>query len=67
VMKAIAQLIETAHKLGIPCSICGLSQSSSLINSVVQWSITAISVNMNAVESTYQAIDQAEKKRLGGV
>lgn len=67
VMRAIAHLIETAHKLGIPCSICGLSQSPSLINSLVQWGITAISVNMNAVESTYQAIDQAEKKRIGGV
>ncbi len=69
VLRAIAQLIETAHKLGIPCSICGLApvQSPSLIDSLVQWGITAISVNLNAVESTYHAIDQAEKKRLGRV
>ncbi len=67
VLRAIAQLIETAHKLNIPCSICGLApvQYPSLIDSLVQWGITAISVNLDAVESTYQALDQAEKKRLG--
>ena len=67
VLRAIAQLIETAHKLDIPCSICGLApvQYPSLIDSLVQWGITAISVNLDAVESTYHALDQAEKKRLG--
>ncbi len=69
VLRAIAQLIESAHKLNIPCSICGLApvQSPKLINSLVQWGITAISVNIEAVESTYQAIEQAEKKQLDGV
>ena len=67
VLRAIAQLIETAHKLGIPCSICGLApvQHPSLIDSLVQWGITAISVNLDAVESTYHALNQAEQKRLG--
>ena len=67
VLRAIAQLIETAHKLGIPCSICGLApvQYPSLIDSLVQWGVTAISVNLDAVEATYQALNQAEQKRLG--
>ncbi len=67
VLRAIAQLIETAHKLGIPCSICGLApvQYPSLIDSLVQWGVTAISVNLDAVESTYHALNQAEQKRLG--
>jgi pyruvate, water dikinase len=66
VMRAIQQLIETARALGIPCSICGDAPTRypELIDALVRWGITAISVSPDAVESTAKAIERAEKRLL---
>ncbi len=66
VKAAIARLIEQAIQLGIPCSICGHapSQDPGLVADLVRWGITSISVDPGAVEATYWAIAQAERKRL---
>jgi pyruvate, water dikinase len=64
--RAIATLIQHAKDLNLPCSICGDAPVlyPELIEKLVTWGITAISVNANAIEATYQAIVQAEE-RLG--
>ncbi|MBD2693852.1 putative PEP-binding protein [Anabaena catenula] len=77
VMGAIAQLIKTAKTGGIPCSICGQAPAlyPEIIDKLVEWGITSISVEPEAVERTYQAIARAEqrlilaaaRKQLGGV
>jgi pyruvate, water dikinase len=65
-MKAIAQLISQAKAAGIPCSICGDAPAlyPEMIQSLVEWGISSISVNVDAVERTYKAIARAEQGLL---
>jgi pyruvate,water dikinase len=62
VIRAIKQLIQLAKQAGIPCSICGQApaQYPEMVEQLVQWGITAISVELDAVERTYSAIARAE-------
>ncbi|MCC5606093.1 phosphoenolpyruvate synthase [Nostoc sp. CHAB 5834] len=64
VMSAIAQLIQMAKSAGIPCSICGQAPAiyPEIIDKLVEWGITSISVEPEAVERTYQAIARAEQR-----
>ncbi|MFB2898782.1 putative PEP-binding protein [Aerosakkonemataceae cyanobacterium BLCC-F50] len=66
VMQAIRQLIYQAKKAGIPCSICGQApaQYPELIERLVQWGITSISVSLDAVEFTHNAIVRAEQRLI---
>ena len=66
VLAAIKQLIETATNNSIPCSICGQapSQYPEIIDHLVRWGITAISVETEAVTAAYQAIARAEQRLL---
>ncbi|MEW6494388.1 MAG: putative PEP-binding protein [Cyanobacteriota bacterium] len=66
VRRALKQLVETARNVGIPCSICGQApvQYPELIDPLVQWGITSVSVDVNDVERTYQAIARAEQRLL---
>jgi len=66
VKAAIAQLIQQARQLGIPCSICGQAPSHDpgLVEALVRWGITSISVDPGAVEATYWAIARAEQQLL---
>jgi pyruvate,water dikinase len=63
VMNAVAQLIRIANETGIPCSICGQAPAlyPEIIQQLVRWGITAISVEPEAVSRTYQAIARAEQ------
>jgi len=65
-LKALKHLIESAKNLGIPSSICGQAPVDypQLIDQLIQWGITSISVESLAVEKTYQAIARAEKRLL---
>ncbi len=66
VMQAIAQIIQMARQANIPCSICGQAPAlyPELIESLVRWGITSISVEPDAVERTYGAIARAEQSLL---
>jgi pyruvate, water dikinase len=66
VMGAIAQLIQMAQSADIPCSICGQAPAlyPEIIDKLVQWGITSISVEPEAVERTYQAIARAEQRLI---
>ncbi|AFY41009.1 putative PEP-binding protein [Nostoc sp. PCC 7107] len=66
VMSAIAQLIQMAKNEGIPCSICGQAPAlyPEIIDQLVEWGITSISVEPEAVERTYQAIARAEHRLI---
>jgi pyruvate, water dikinase len=66
VMGAIAQLIQMAQSAGIPCSICGQAPAlyPEIIDKLVQWGITSISVEPEAVARTYQAIARAEQRLI---
>ncbi len=64
VMGAVAQLIQMAKSAEIPCSICGQAPAlyPEIIEQLVQWGITSISVEPEAVERTYLAIARAEQR-----
>ena len=64
VMGAISQLIQMANNAGIPCSICGQAPAlyPEIIEKLIHWGITSISVEPEAVSRTYQAIARAEKR-----
>lgn len=64
VMSAVAQLIKMAKDTGIPCSICGQAPVlyPEIIEQLVRWGITSISVEPEAVERTYIAIARAEQR-----
>ncbi len=64
VMRAIRQLIETARAHQIPCSICGQAPVlyPEIIDQLVQWGITSISVEPEAIPSTNRAIARAEQR-----
>ncbi|MBR8831678.1 MAG: Phosphoenolpyruvate synthase [Chroococcopsis gigantea SAG 12.99] len=63
---ALQQLITGANNAGIPCSICGhgVTQYPDIIENLVKWGITAISVEPEAVVDTYSAIARAERRLL---
>lgn len=62
-LKAIKKLIAGARKAQIPCSICGDAPVlyPELINHLIRWGVTSISVNPDAIEKTYHAIARAEQ------
>lgn len=62
-LKVIQQLITEARTAQIPCSICGDAPVlyPELINHLIRWGVTSISVNPDALERTYLAIARAEK------
>jgi pyruvate, water dikinase len=64
--QAIAKLIATAQTNNIECCICGQAPVDypSLIDKLIDWGITAISVEPEAIEQTYQAIARAERRLL---
>ncbi|MGB5962812.1 MAG: putative PEP-binding protein [Coleofasciculaceae cyanobacterium] len=66
VWQAIKQLITMAKTAQIPCSICGQApaQYPELVDLLVQWGITSISVDGSDLERTYQAIARAEQRLL---
>ncbi|WP_138497679.1 putative PEP-binding protein [Nostoc sp. PA-18-2419] len=66
VMSAIAQLIQMSKNAGIPCSICGQAPAlyPEIIDRLVEWGITSISVEPEAIERTYQAINRAEQRLI---
>lgn len=64
--KAMAKLIKTANEGEIECSICGQApvEYPSLIEKLIEWGITTISVEPDAVDRTYRAIARAERRIL---
>jgi pyruvate,water dikinase len=65
-LAALKQLITQAKNLNIPCSICGQAptQYPELIDHLIRWGITSISVELDAFAPTYQAIARAEQRLL---
>jgi pyruvate,water dikinase len=66
VLWAIERVIKTCHKYHITSSICGQAPSDypELVDQLVKWGITSMSVNPDAVDQVRETIYQAEKKLL---
>ncbi|MCL5432943.1 MAG: phosphoenolpyruvate synthase [Patescibacteria group bacterium] len=64
VLWAIENTIKTCHKHNITSSICGQAPSSypALVEKLVKWGVTSVSVSRDAVEHTRKIISECEKK-----
>ena len=65
-LAAVKELIKSAKKLGISCSICGQApvEYPESIEQLIKWGIDSISVEPQAVKSTYTAIARAERSLI---
>lgn len=64
VLTSIKRVIAACHKHGITCSICGQAPSiyEEFIEKLVEYGITSISVNPDAIARTKEIIISAEKR-----
>lgn len=66
VLWALEKTIKTCHKEGITCSICGQGPSEypDLVEKLVEYGITSVSVNPDAINRTRELVYNAESKLL---
>lgn len=66
VLAVLKALIQQAREAGIPCSICGqgVVLYPELVDQLVRWGITAISVEESGIQPVYRAIARSEKRLL---
>ncbi len=66
VLWALEHVVKTAAKRKITCSLCGqaASQYPDLIEKLVNWGISSVSVSPDAVDSTRRTIAYVEKRIL---
>lgn len=66
VMWAIERVITTCRKYKVTSSICGQAPSDypELVEKLINWGITSVSVNADALDSVRETIYQAEKKKV---
>jgi pyruvate,water dikinase len=66
VLWSLKRLITKAKKRGITASICGQAPSNhpDLVEKLVKWGITSISVSPDVIESTREVVAWAEKRKL---
>ncbi|KKU96029.1 MAG: Phosphoenolpyruvate synthase [Candidatus Gottesmanbacteria bacterium GW2011_GWA1_48_13] len=64
VLWALEKIIKTCLKRDITCSICGQapSQYPDLVEKLVSWGITSVSVNPDAIERTRELVYNSEER-----
>ncbi|MCL5970293.1 MAG: phosphoenolpyruvate synthase [Patescibacteria group bacterium] len=68
VLWALEHIIKTAHKNKVTVSICGQAPSlyPNLVENLVKWGITSVSVSPDAIEHTRELVSQVERKIIDG-
>ena len=66
VLWALEKIVSTCAKHGITSSICGQAPSEypDMVEKLVSWGITSVSVNPDVIEKTREIVFDAEKKVL---
>jgi pyruvate, water dikinase len=66
VLWSLKRLITKSKKRGISCSICGQAPSNypELVEKLVKWGATSISVSPDAIDATREIVAAAEKKKI---
>ena len=66
ILWSLERIITTCHKHKITTSICGQAPSDypELVEKLVQWGTTSISVNPDVIDSVRQTVYNAEKKLI---
>lgn len=67
VLWALERIVTTSRKRGVTCSICGQAPSvyPELVEKLVEWGVTSVSVSPDVIEKTRKIVYDAEKKVLG--
>jgi pyruvate,water dikinase len=67
VLWALERIVTTAKKRKITCSICGQapSQYPDLVEKLVKWGVTSVSVSPDAIGATRKIVSDAEKRVFG--
>lgn len=67
VLWALEHVIKTAHKHNVTSSICGQapSQYPDLLEKLVQWGITSVSIAPDTIDSVRHTLSLCEKKLIG--
>lgn len=68
VLWALEKVIKTCHKRRITSSICGQAASDypDLVEKLVSWGVTSVSVNADAIINTRNTVYEAERKAVNG-
>ena len=66
VLRSLEKIVTTCKKRKITCSVCGQAPSvfPELVDMLVDWGITSVSVSPDVVEKTRRVVYNAEKKLL---
>lgn len=66
VMWALEKIVKTCAENDITCSICGQAPSEfpELVEKLVSWGVTSVSVNPDVIDQTREIVFNAEKKVL---
>ncbi|HXK52782.1 phosphoenolpyruvate synthase [Candidatus Nomurabacteria bacterium] len=66
VMAALEKVVTVSKKMKVTCSMCGQapSQYPELVEKLVEWGITSVSLSPDVVEKTRKIVYEAEKKLL---
>ena len=64
VLWALEKVVKTARKHNITVSVCGQAPSDypDLVQKLVSWGVTSLSLNADAVDRTRLLVHEAEKK-----
>lgn len=67
VLASLEKIVTTCRKRKIRCSICGQAPSvyPKLVEMLVDWGVTSVSVSPDVIEKTREIVYEAEKKILG--
>jgi pyruvate,water dikinase len=68
VLWMLRRAIKTAKKRGISSGICGQAPSNhpDLVEKLIKWGISSISVSPDVIDSTREIVAWAEKRRIVG-
>ncbi len=66
VLKSLEKIVTTCRKRDITCSVCGQAPSvfPELVEMLVEWGVTSVSVSPDVIEKTREIVYEAEKKVL---
>jgi pyruvate,water dikinase len=66
VLKSLEKIVTTCRKRRISCSICGQAPSTypNLVEMLVDWGVTSVSISPDVIEKTRVIVYEAEKKVL---
>ncbi|GIW69981.1 MAG: phosphoenolpyruvate synthase [Patescibacteria group bacterium] len=68
VLKSLEKIITTCRKRKVTSSVCGQAPSvyPELVEMLVEWGVTSVSVSPDVIEKTREIVYNAEKKILSG-